>query len=541
MNDALRDVVRHGTAFGAVTARNFPAPAGGKTGTTNDGFDVWFIGFMPDLVTGVWIGFDQPKKIKSNAQGGILAAPAWTAMMKEVYDRRPIPAAWPRPKAWRRSTSTVPPASKQRPSAPRSITTSSRSFRARADPVLPGAFALQPGWQRGEPNGWRSAGPRRSRRNGAAHLGHPGRDHPRAWGWTPGRAGRTRRLPAGIRVGSWAERSPTLDWRTPAVAKEASPLTCPPCGSPPGGCCRSRTTDLRRGRPDRIGRAHHRRGSDASVPRPDGVPERRASDAAIVPGFVNAHTHLELTDLAGQIDENDFSAWIRRLRELKERSTAEQYLAAAKRGLEDCWAAGVTTVADTGDRGVVIRALAECGGSGIVYQEVFGPHPNQAPESVARLRATLADLRQFESGRVRLGVSPHAPYTVSGPLYRSVAEFARSERLPVAVHLANRRRRHSFSGRPRAPLPTPCRRDIPLPALPGRSPVAWLEELGCLASEPSASMWSGWMSAMSRGSGGRRRLWPTARSPTGAMATATRRWRSCSKPVSGSEWAPTPW
>src|SRR5262245_45333115 len=97
MNDALRDVVRHGTAFGAVTARNFPAPAGGKTGTTNDGFDVWFIGFTPDLVTGVWIGFDQPRKIKSNAQGGILAAPAWTAMMKEIYDRRPIPAAWPRP------------------------------------------------------------------------------------------------------------------------------------------------------------------------------------------------------------------------------------------------------------------------------------------------------------------------------------------------------------------------------------------------------------------------------------------------------------
>ncbi|HZE76365.1 MAG TPA: PBP1A family penicillin-binding protein [Gemmatimonadales bacterium] len=97
MNDALRDVVRHGTAFTAVAARNFPAPAGGKTGTTNDGFDVWFIGFTPDLVTGVWIGFDQPQKIKSNAQGGILAAPAWTAMMKEVYDRRPIPPAWPRP------------------------------------------------------------------------------------------------------------------------------------------------------------------------------------------------------------------------------------------------------------------------------------------------------------------------------------------------------------------------------------------------------------------------------------------------------------
>jgi penicillin-binding protein 1A len=96
MTDALRDVVRHGTAVGSVGARiNFPA--GGKTGTTNDGFDVWFIGFTPDLVTGVWIGFDQPRKIKANAQGGVLAAPAWTAMMREVYERRSPPTAWPRP------------------------------------------------------------------------------------------------------------------------------------------------------------------------------------------------------------------------------------------------------------------------------------------------------------------------------------------------------------------------------------------------------------------------------------------------------------
>jgi penicillin-binding protein 1A len=96
MTDVLRDVVRHGTAVGSVGARiNFPA--GGKTGTTNDGFDVWYIGFTPDFVTGLWIGFDQPRKIKSNAQGGVLAAPAWTAMMREVYERRAIPAAWPRP------------------------------------------------------------------------------------------------------------------------------------------------------------------------------------------------------------------------------------------------------------------------------------------------------------------------------------------------------------------------------------------------------------------------------------------------------------
>ena len=95
--DVLRDVIRRGTGYRAVRAQGFDLAAGGKTGTTNDGFDVWFVGFTPDVVTGVWIGFDQPKRIMNLAQGGRLAAPAWTAMMKEVYQRRPAPKPWPRP------------------------------------------------------------------------------------------------------------------------------------------------------------------------------------------------------------------------------------------------------------------------------------------------------------------------------------------------------------------------------------------------------------------------------------------------------------
>jgi penicillin-binding protein 1A len=96
MLDVLRDVVRRGTAAASVGAKvNFPV--GGKTGTTNDGADVWFIGFTPDLVGGVWMGMDQPQKIKDDAQGGKLASPAWTAMMREIYERRPIPPEWTRP------------------------------------------------------------------------------------------------------------------------------------------------------------------------------------------------------------------------------------------------------------------------------------------------------------------------------------------------------------------------------------------------------------------------------------------------------------
>ena len=98
MVDMMKGVIRRGTAAGSVGA-HFRLPAGGKTGTTNDGADVWFIGYTADLVAGVWLGFDHPKQIMSNAQGGRLAAPAWTTFMREVYERKPAPPDWPRPPA----------------------------------------------------------------------------------------------------------------------------------------------------------------------------------------------------------------------------------------------------------------------------------------------------------------------------------------------------------------------------------------------------------------------------------------------------------
>src|SRR5918992_1131892 len=97
MVSMMRDAVTRGTAAGAVAGAGFRIPAGGKTGTTNDGTDVWFIGYTPDLVAGVWMGFDRPQRIKANAQGGVLAAPAWTTFMREVYRRRPAPGDWPQP------------------------------------------------------------------------------------------------------------------------------------------------------------------------------------------------------------------------------------------------------------------------------------------------------------------------------------------------------------------------------------------------------------------------------------------------------------
>lgn len=81
MADMLADVIDVGTGS-AARRLGFTLPAGGKTGTTNDYRDAWFVGFTPSLVTGVWVGFDQPRTIRPNGYASDLAVPLWTRFMK---------------------------------------------------------------------------------------------------------------------------------------------------------------------------------------------------------------------------------------------------------------------------------------------------------------------------------------------------------------------------------------------------------------------------------------------------------------------------
>ena len=81
MASMLADVVNHGTGYRARQA-GFTLPAAGKTGTTNDYVDAWFVGFTPRVITGVWVGFDQPQTIIANGYGGELAVPMWAGFMK---------------------------------------------------------------------------------------------------------------------------------------------------------------------------------------------------------------------------------------------------------------------------------------------------------------------------------------------------------------------------------------------------------------------------------------------------------------------------
>jgi penicillin-binding protein 1A len=87
MTNLMESVVTSGTG---QRARAVGRPVAGKTGTTNDMKDAWFIGFVPQLVAGVWVGYDQEKSLGAGGSGGQAAAPIWTEFMQRALARVPV-------------------------------------------------------------------------------------------------------------------------------------------------------------------------------------------------------------------------------------------------------------------------------------------------------------------------------------------------------------------------------------------------------------------------------------------------------------------
>lgn len=164
-------------------------------------------------------------------------------------------------------------------------------------------------------------------------------------------------------------------------------------------------------------------------------------EAALLPGFVNAHSHLEITAMRGFLDEydDDFNAWLLTLTKIRgERLTDADVETAAIAGALEGARAGVTCFGDIGRFGRAgLQALKQNGLRGVLFQETeFSPDNATANADFAALLEKIAKLKESETDLVRVGISPHAPYTVSARLFEKIAAYAIENDVKISTHAA---------------------------------------------------------------------------------------------------------
>jgi cytosine/adenosine deaminase-related metal-dependent hydrolase len=173
-------------------------------------------------------------------------------------------------------------------------------------------------------------------------------------------------------------------------------------------------------------------------------PEAQIEDfgeAVILPGFVNCHSHLEVTALRGALEsvENDFYTWLITLTKLRgEVLNDDDIEIAAIAGAVEGLSAGVTCFGDIGRFGRAgFKALTTAGLRGVLFQETdFSPDSSAAEANFEKLRIKFEDLKAKSTDLVEVGISPHAPFTVSRELFERIARFATDEKIKITIHVA---------------------------------------------------------------------------------------------------------
>ena len=173
----------------------------------------------------------------------------------------------------------------------------------------------------------------------------------------------------------------------------------------------------------------------------------------LLPAFVNAHTHLDLTHI-GPRDHDPaagFDAWLAMIL-TERRHDAHGIAASVEAGAERCLAGGVVAVGDIAGvaRTEPVEALRASALGGVSYVEFFGLGARQAA-SVSAMEALAAGTPLMDRG-VRLGLSPHAPYTAGPSLFDGAAALARSLGLGVSTHLAESAAEREFVADARGPM-----------------------------------------------------------------------------------------
>lgn len=155
-------------------------------------------------------------------------------------------------------------------------------------------------------------------------------------------------------------------------------------------------------------------------------------DVAVLPGLVNAHTHLDLGALRGRLPPSRFTDWLRAVVAYRRSSTAAEWAPAIRAGIDESLRNGTTLVGDIAFAGTSGPILTASPLRAVAFYELIGLKRSRAEQVLQEADRWLA--RQHRTASYRFGLSPHAPYTVSRYLMEEAVRRAQLVHLPLAVH-----------------------------------------------------------------------------------------------------------
>ncbi len=203
-------------------------------------------------------------------------------------------------------------------------------------------------------------------------------------------------------------------------------------------------------------------------------------NAVIMPGLINTHTHLDLSNLHNRIKPtSNFTHWVFQVIGARMRWKDEDYVFSIEKGAKLSIESGVTTVADISNTGHAFSVLKKSPLRKVVYKEIISLKPGQAADIMKKLKEELPQIKT--DALLSVGLSPHAPYSVSRELYQAACGFAGESRLPVCTHLAETQDEIEFLTKGTGNFPAFLRQIRALPdgwKPPGTTPVRYLNEMG---------------------------------------------------------------
>jgi cytosine/adenosine deaminase-related metal-dependent hydrolase len=217
-------------------------------------------------------------------------------------------------------------------------------------------------------------------------------------------------------------------------------------------------------------------------------PLRRLGEVALLPGLVNAHTHLELSWLRNRVPPaNVFTSWVKQLMVARggrvERIDDPAVTAAATQAAREALETGTAAVGDISNSLASVRVIADAGLRGLVFHELLG-FKETSGALIERTAASRTDAVAAGDGRVRVSIAPHAPYSVSPELFRAVRDAVSASAVQrTSIHVGESPEETELLASGTGEWATMLRwigawRDDWVP--PGTGPVEYLDSLGTL-------------------------------------------------------------